>query len=100
MENLVERMVVITPEDVITREDLPIQLIDQQCSLSEVSVSGIIPLREAVESVEKQILEQAYTEYRTTRQMARALKVDASTVVRKAAKYGISQSKSVQGASR
>ena len=100
LENLVERMVVITPEDVITREDLPIQLIDQQCSLSEVSVSGIIPLREAVESVEKQILEQAYTEYRTTRQMARALKVDASTVVRKAAKYGISQSKSVQGASR
>lgn len=100
LENLVERLVVITPEDVITREDLPAQLMGQRRNLSEVSVSGIIPLREAVESVEKQILEQAYTEYRTTRQMARALQVDASTVVRKAAKYGISRSKTAGDAIR
>ncbi|MGI6434742.1 MAG: sigma 54-interacting transcriptional regulator [Syntrophomonadaceae bacterium] len=95
LENLIERLVVITPGDTITWEDLPAHLLPGAAeaingSTSQVLVSGIIPLRDAVASVEKQILEQAYMKYRTTRQMARELKVDVSTVVRKAAKYGIS----------
>jgi Mn-dependent DtxR family transcriptional regulator len=39
--------------------------------------------------VEKQILEQAASRYRLTREIAQELKVDPSTVLRKAAKYGI-----------
>jgi TyrR family helix-turn-helix protein len=58
-------------------------------SPSMVLVSGIIPLREAIESVERQLLERAYRQYQTTRQMAASLEVNASTIVRKAAKYGI-----------
>jgi len=93
LENLIERLVVVTSKDVIDLEDMPSNLGDAiYSSSSQVSVSGIIPLRDAVESVEKQILQKAYAQYRTTRQMARELKVDASTIVRKAAKYGISQS--------
>jgi len=42
--------------------------------------------------VEKQLLEKAFAQYRTTRQIAKKLEVNASTVVRKAAKYGISSS--------
>lgn len=95
LENLIERLVVITPADIITRDGLPQHLLqelpeDINCQGSQIFVSGIVPLRDAVESVERQILEQAYTKYRTTRQMARELKVNVSTVVRKAAKYGIS----------
>lgn len=86
-----ERLVVITSGDIIKREDLPLHLIDTVGSTSaHILVSGIIPLREAVESVEKQLLEKVYTKYRTTRQMAKELEVDASTIVRKAAKYQIS----------
>lgn len=90
LENLIERLVVVTPGDVISKKDLPPYLGSlTRNSSSKVYVSDIIPLREAVECVEKQILEKAYVKYRTTRQMAKELKVDASTIVRKAAKYGI-----------
>jgi len=92
LENLIERLVVITPRDILTREDLPSHLVNaNRGNAAEVTVTGIIPLREAVESVERQILEKAYAKYRTTRQMARELKIDASTIVRKAARYGISR---------
>jgi len=91
LENLMERLVVITSGDIIKREDLPLHLIDTIGSTTaHILVSGIIPLREAVEIVEKQLLEKVYTKYRTTRQMAKELEVDASTIVRKAAKYQIS----------
>ncbi|AET69647.1 PAS domain S-box [Desulfosporosinus orientis DSM 765] len=90
LENLIERMVVTTIDDNIAGEDLPSYLRDKVgISSSYIIVSGIVPLRDAVESVEKQLLERAYANYRTTRQMAKELKVDASTVVRKAAKYCI-----------
>ncbi len=90
LKNLIERLVVITPTDTITVQDLPSHFGNLAKDWSnKVHVLDIVPLREAVESVEKQILEKAYVQFRTTRQMARALKVDASTIVRKAAKYGI-----------
>ncbi|MDD3364787.1 MAG: sigma 54-interacting transcriptional regulator [Syntrophomonas sp.] len=91
LENLIERLLVISTKIVLTREDLPSFISEALLeNTSEVFVSGIIPLHDAVESVERQILEKAYAKFRTTRQMAKELKVDASTVVRKAAKYGIS----------
>ncbi|HCF49890.1 MAG TPA: AAA family ATPase [Syntrophomonas sp.] len=94
LENLIERLIVITPGDVVNWQDLPVHITNEAPAAlsdnsSQITVSGIIPLKDAVESVEKQILQQAYAKYRTTRQMAAELKVDASTIVRKAAKYGI-----------
>ncbi|MDD2585864.1 MAG: sigma 54-interacting transcriptional regulator [Syntrophomonadaceae bacterium] len=94
LENLIERLVVITLNEIISREDLPSHLAKPQDeSTPYVLVSGIIPLRAAIESVEKQLLEKVYAQFRTTRQMAKELEVDASTVVRKAAKYNVSQEK-------
>jgi len=94
LENLIERLVVITPKDIISCEDLPSHLGETAgASSSYILVSGIIPLRDAVESVERQLLEKVYAKYRTTRQMAKELQIDASTVVRKAAKYHIAQIK-------
>jgi len=93
LENLIERLIVVGTKDLLTVDDLPAFLLNSLPVNPEVTVSGIIPLQDAVENVEKQILQKAYQQYRTTRQMATVLKVDASTVVRKAAKYGISHSK-------
>jgi len=91
LENLIERIMVISTKDILTRVELPSYLADAILeNKSEISVSGIMPLQEAVADVEKQILEKAYAQYKTTRQMAKQLKVNASTIVRKAAKYGIS----------
>ncbi len=92
LENLIKRMVVITPKDIITAEDLPLHLMGTVGGNSSyMLVSGIIPLKDAIESVEKQLIEKVYAKYRTTRQMAKELEVDTSMIVRKAAKYHITQ---------
>jgi PAS domain S-box-containing protein len=90
LENIIERLMVITPREKIEMDDLPSYLgtgIGPEGT--QIIVNQILPLKEALDSVEKQILERAYAKYRTTRQIARELQVDASTVVRKAAKHGI-----------
>lgn len=91
LENLVERMVVITPGERITVEDLPSHLAGGRGMEqgARIAVSDIVPLRYAVENVEKQLLEKAFARFKTTRKIARELEIDQSTVVRKAAKYGI-----------
>ncbi len=91
LENLIERLVVITPHDTITREDLPGYLGGGKMTrtASEVAVSDIIPLRYAIEALEKQLLEKAFAKYKTTRKIAKELGINQSTVVRKAAKYGL-----------
>ncbi len=92
LENIVERLVVTIPGNILAREDLPLHLKNNinQRKHPQITVSGIMPLREAVEVVEKQILEQAYARYKLTREVAKQLNIDPSTVLRKAAKYGIS----------
>ncbi len=90
LENFIERLVVVTQKDVITGEDLLSYFEDDvEAKFSPILVRALIPMREAIESTEKQLLEKAYSQYKTTRQMAGALEVNASTVVRKAARYGI-----------
>lgn len=91
LENLVERLVVTIAGNTLTVEHLPLHLKNHisKPTHPQIKVSGILPLKEAVEAVEKQILEQAVTRYRLTREIAQELKVDPSTVLRKAAKYGI-----------
>ena len=91
LKNLVERMMVMAPHDLITKEDLPLLIGNSHDGIiPRVLVTALMPLSDAVMSTEKQLLEKAYAAYRTTREMARELKIDASTIVRKAAKYGIS----------
>ncbi|MGI5920458.1 MAG: sigma 54-interacting transcriptional regulator [Syntrophomonadaceae bacterium] len=91
LENIIERLVVTIPGNILSRKDLPMHLTSNTLGKRpKITVSGILPLREAVELVEKQILEQAYAHYKVTREVARQLEVDPSTVLRKASKYGIS----------
>ena len=94
LKNLVERIMVMASRDEITGEDMSLILGNGTAGNSaQVLVTSLMPLSDAVMSVEKQLLEKAYASYRTTREMARELKIDASTIVRKAAKYGISHTK-------
>ncbi|MEL7654801.1 MAG: sigma 54-interacting transcriptional regulator [Bacillota bacterium] len=83
LENLVERLVVLTKEKEIQVNDLPENYRITRIPDSLVSVSGIIPLKKAVAEVEKQLLIRAKQKYGSTRKMAKALGVDQSTIVRK-----------------
>lgn len=91
LENVIERLVVTIPRDVLTSEDLPNNLKNfmRKDVHPQISVEGVLPLKEAVEFVEREIISHAYSRYRATREVARHLGIDPSTVLRKAAKYGI-----------
>ncbi len=91
LQNVVENLLVTSIEDVIGRKELPPRLLGNNSS--EVFISGIIPMQYAIDILEKQLIEKAYKQYRTTREMAEALDISAATVVRKAAKYGITKFK-------
>ena len=87
LENLMERLVVTSINDIITIKDLPANI--KNDSTSAEDGGRLIPLRQAVENTERELLKNAFNRYRSTYQIARVLEVNQSTVVRKAQKYGI-----------
>lgn len=88
LENLIERLVVTVEGDQISAGDLPRHVRDDGGrGRGKVVVGGIMPLRQAIEEVERQIIERALAEKRSTYSMAKILGVNQSTVVRKIRKY-------------
>ena len=88
LENLMERLILLTPGDIIQPEHLPGQIYksDPQESVN-VRVNELIPFKEALESMEKQLFSMAYKEHGNTYKAAEALGVSQPTVVRKLNKY-------------
>lgn len=88
LENVVERLVVTCGNNVIDDSALPVFLIHGgEDSDAKVKVDDIMPIKEASEIVEKELIQKAYEKYDTTYEMAQALGVNQSTVVRKIQKY-------------
>jgi PAS domain S-box-containing protein len=90
LENTIERLVVTTQKPMIEAADLP-EYVKGSCSGADegVNVGHIIPMRQAVESVEKELLRLAMSTYKSKEKAAQALGVDRTTVLRKMVKYGI-----------
>ena len=88
LSNLIERLLVTTSGSEISFEDL-LAIKPNGTVKSMIYVSGILPLKEAVQDVEKQLINKAILAYKNTRKAARVLHVDQSTVVRKMQKYGV-----------
>jgi TyrR family helix-turn-helix protein len=88
LEHLVEQLVVTSQTQMIHPEDLPAYLQPQKKEES-VTAKGIIPLRQAVEEVERQILRHALKKYHSSRKIANALKVNQTTIIRKLKKYNM-----------
>ncbi|MCG8403066.1 MAG: sigma 54-interacting transcriptional regulator [Firmicutes bacterium] len=80
LENLVERLVVITPGDIIVTKDLPINVLNKCSGFND---KGPVS--------EKEIIKELYHRLRSTRKVAEALGVNQSTIVRKMKKYDISK---------
>ncbi|AZR74119.1 hypothetical protein BBF96_12345 [Anoxybacter fermentans] len=92
LENTVERLVVLTNNDLIGIDDLPeyIRSDEYVKTPSNIIVPSLMPLKDAVEEVEKQIIAKALQKYSTTREVAKVLGVSQPTIVRKMKKYGLS----------
>jgi PAS domain S-box-containing protein len=90
LENLIERLVVTTPGPDIGPEHLPQDLACPGGFRPGPAPAAPRGLRETVEAAERAALEAAIARLGSSRQVALALGVNQSTVVRKARKYGLS----------
>lgn len=88
LENLIERLVVIGTDDLILPEQLPDHIREHHTD-RHVNVSGILPIQDAVEEMEKQLYLRAYSMTHSTHKAAEMLGVSQPTVLRKLNKYGI-----------
>lgn len=87
LQNIIERLTITTSDSVISEECLP-EFIKEGAEANTNS-NASPSLATAMENAEKEILEKAYINYRSTRAMARALQVSQPTIVRKLHKYNI-----------
>jgi len=92
LKHVIERMVVLSNGEYLELSTLPadIGLAEVLISTSEyITGDGLIPIPEAVEKVEKQILGYALKHYSSSRQIAKVTGIDQTTVLRKIKKYGL-----------
>ncbi|HHY90675.1 MAG TPA: sigma 54-interacting transcriptional regulator [Clostridiales bacterium] len=97
LENIIERLVITTRNDIILPYHLPkyITAAEEDDSdknnedIADIKIPIKINLKDAIEEVEKQILQTAAAKYKTTRQIAKALGVSQPTIVRKMNRYNI-----------
>lgn len=89
LKNLIERLVLICPYDIIT-DDYISRFIKKE-EIEELYNIGReeITLDEAVSIIERQLIYRALKKYGTTRKAAKVLGVSQPTIVRKAKKYDI-----------
>ena len=87
LQNIVERLLITTSHDVISSEDI-FEFI-KQAAEENTSISVDLSLAAAMEKAEKEILEQALENYKSTRAIAKVLQVSQPTIVRKLNKYGL-----------
>ncbi|RBP94468.1 PAS domain S-box-containing protein [Cytobacillus firmus] len=86
LQNMIERLVINTLGDTIEAEKIREMT---EASSPNIQSEEITPLKEAVEQLERNMLLTAFQKYKTTRRVAEALKIDQSTVVKKAKKLKV-----------
>jgi len=87
LANLVERLVVTCVEDIIDIHQLPEQVHSKEKVTVMLKLKEIVPLKEAVREVEKQLINLALNKYENTYEAAKALGISQPTMSRKANKY-------------
>ena len=88
--NLLERMIVTADQNSIISKNMvkkQLNQFNQGENLEDIIVNDIVPLKKAVDEVEKKLLKLAKKEGKTTYEIAEILGVNQSTVVRKLKKH-------------
>jgi len=89
MQNVIERLVIISEKgSIFTKEQIGNLLNIQPTYMPEL-VNNEMGLKDIVENVERQTIKKALALYGSTRKVAKILRIDQSTVVKKAKKLGI-----------
>ncbi|KYD11727.1 hypothetical protein B4119_4194 [Parageobacillus caldoxylosilyticus] len=87
LQNVVERLLVTNEENWIGVEHLPEHIRSNLTEQKSIQVNKIIPLKKAMELLEKELLEMAQKKYESTTKIAEILGVNQSTISRKLARY-------------
>ena len=91
--NLVENMVITAEEDTIRLSDLPAEI--KESSLKPSFKRGNVSLRDFIKKIERDILERALRENKSSREIAELLGTSHTTVLKKIKRYGLSRSGSL-----
>ncbi|WP_052702975.1 sigma-54 interaction domain-containing protein [Paenibacillus beijingensis] len=83
LQSIVERLLVMIDEPWIDAEDLPESMSLNREYRKSVEVNRIIPLKEAIELLENELLKMAMEKFHSTTKMAEFLGVNQSTISRK-----------------
>lgn len=91
LENLIERLVVTSSKDLINSQDIPPVFFRPENLEGDSSIilKEILPLKDAVETLEQLLIRKAMEKAPSCHQVAKILEVNPSTISRKARKYGI-----------
>ncbi|MDW7650005.1 MAG: hypothetical protein SCM57_01555 [Bacillota bacterium] len=92
--NLVEYLVVMSRDTVIGLDELPANIINKKFKNIEININKLIPLKEAKEMMEREVVVNALRKYQSTRKVAEALKMDNSTIFRIMKKYKLDDGQS------
>jgi len=87
LANLIERMILVTEEDIMTVDHLPPEYRPSESFTPQVN--EMMTLKEATELAEERILRLAMKKHTTTYEIAEALRTSQPTIVRKLKKYGL-----------
>jgi transcriptional regulator with PAS, ATPase and Fis domain len=90
LQNIIERLMVINDEPIIKKTDI-VNTLGKGALFSGIIDNSNLNLKEAVNSLEKDIIEKALKKYGSTYKAAAVLGIDQSTVVKKAKVLGIKE---------
>ena len=94
LKNTMERMIVMSNNEYLQIGDMTSGILggyEQEDLRTRIKVDGIIPINDAVNEVERQILQSALSKYKSTRKIAEALHTSQSTVVYKLRKHNLNE---------
>ena len=85
LKNIIERLVVMTEEELITEKELPNELdaIHISSEKFQIIVKDIIPLNELIDEAETQLIRFAMKQCKSTREAAKILNISQTSVIRK-----------------
>jgi transcriptional regulator with PAS, ATPase and Fis domain len=92
LQNVMEFLVVMTPDEIIDVEHLPEKIVESIRG-AEFTVRSLAPenvrLKDALEEYERDLINRALEGHETLREAAESLGIDLSTLTRKRQKYGL-----------
>ncbi|GED68363.1 diguanylate cyclase [Brevibacillus reuszeri] len=88
LENVVERLVVTSHDSLITPAQIPRYIHNQQSSAHNgVKVDRLMQMQDAMDEVERQLVQRAFEQHKTTTRIAEALGISQPSASRKVRKW-------------